>query len=302
MNEKITIFTLLGIRFRDSVLDKQVSDNLIVRAFPGSGSGPVVNAFRTASGVYAFQGLPGMHDIETYEGDSVPGPPLSGKKSFIIEIKDKLRRFLPVVFTVKLPLPYNGVYLSGGEDGVTETPPSGSNPPAFYLFSAPTRTVSCGLAAIRATLVEQSTRKPAAYAMMEVRVEEEEVTNKWYGIADDRGCITVLFPYPSIKISLNTSPPADTDTLLYQHEWKLTIRVRYAPAELSYPVDMKIPLLESILKQSPGVIWTVRAEAPVIDAYVSEWSTVLTFGQELILRTEGVEKSELWIDAGTSPP
>ena len=58
MAERVTQFTPLGIRFWDSVLDKQVSDHLLIKAYPTAGFRPVINAFRTASGIYAFQGLP----------------------------------------------------------------------------------------------------------------------------------------------------------------------------------------------------------------------------------------------------
>jgi hypothetical protein len=75
--------------------------------------------------------------------------------------------------------------------------------------------------------------------------------------------------------------------------------VRYAPAELTYPTNrnnIKIPYLESILKQSPGVIWT---DWP--GASLNQWTEMLTFGRELILKTRGVEKTELLIDTATSP-
>jgi hypothetical protein len=123
--------------------------------------------------------------------------------------------------------------------------------------------------------------------------------NKWYGIADEKGCICVLLPYPSIKVSLSNSPPESTAELLKDQQWQLTLRVRYAPAELTYPTNrnnIKIPYLESILKQSPGVIWT---DWP--GASLNQWTEMLTFGRELILKTRGVEKTELLIDTATSP-
>lgn len=302
MAERVTNFTPLGIRFWDSVSDKQVSDHLMIKAYPVTGFRPVINAFRTASGIYAFQGLPGMREIENDDSDGVPAVPLSGKKSFFIEVKDELERFLPIVFKVELPLPELGVYLYGGAVSVTGSPPlsSAGNPPGFYLFSAPTRTVSPGLAVIYATLEEESTGDPAAHAVIEAQVQGEDTSaNKWYGIADEKGCISILLPYPSIKVSLSNSPPESTAELLKDQQWQLTLRVRYAPAELTYPTngnDIKIPYLESILKQSAGVIWT---DLP--GASKDQWTEMLTFGKELILKTREAKKPVLLIDVAASP-
>lgn len=289
MAETVNIFTPLGIRFWDSVLDRQVSDNLIVKAYPGSAPGAVVDAFRTASGVYAFQGLPGMHEIERYEGDDflLPTP----AKPFIIEVKDKLKRFLPMVFKVKLPLSYTGVYQGKEFAPDSGSPPSMEDLPGIFLVSAPTRTPLTGLAVIHATLVEKNANKPAAFAVMEVKVEGEETR---YGIADHRGCITIMFPYPTFKVPLSSSPPAN----IIQQEWELIIRVYYGPGELKYPDNMNIPYLEEIAKQGQGGIWTDLSKLNS-----DEQSTeVLTFGKELILKTGNALKSVLLIDAAKSSP
>ena len=292
--EYYTTVTPLGIRFWDSAQDRQVNDNLAVKAYPVKGTGPVVCAFRSASGVYGFQGLPGMRAVEFGEDNG-------DKKSFFIEVTDTLNRFLPAVFTIELPLDYDGVYLSD-DTPLPGSSPGTPNPPGFYLFSAPARGVSPGMAAIHATLIEQATKEPAAFAVMEVAVESSggENMGKWYGIADERGCLSILFPYPAMEVSLSQSPPVGPSLSLDRQEWQLTIQVRYEPAKLSYPsninIENGIPLLESILNQSAGVIWTQGPVSPVTGSYVDQWSTVLTFGKALILKTAGVEKSELWID------
>ena len=299
MVEYYTTVTALGIRFWDMTLDRQVSDNLVVKAYPVLGTGPVVSAFRSASGIYGFQGLPGMQAIELKKSDNegigVPGSP-PFMKSFYIEVTDKLNRFLPVIFTVELPLPYP-VYLSDDPVFSGGSPGSG-NPPGFYLFSSPSRTVSPGLAAIHAALVEQATGRPAAYAVLQVDVQGAggENVGILYGIADERGCISILFPYPDMEVSLSGSPPPNSPDSLEQQEWQLTLQVRYEPGELKTPdninIEPKIPLLKEIFNQKEGKIWTKKPA----DEPDENLSTVLTFGEPLILRTKGVEKSELWID------
>lgn len=304
MHEYHSTVTALGIRFWDPVSDGQVRDNLVVTAYPVLGTGPVKTAFRTASGVYGFQGLPGMQAVELKESDeddvALPVSP-SFTRSFFIEVSDKLNRYLPTVFQADLPLSYDGIYLS--DDTSLPAGSSGSsNPPGFYLFSAPSRSVTPGLAAIHTTLIRRTTGEPAAYAVMEVDVQGTggEDMGKWYGIADERGCISILFPYPDMDVSLSPSPPASPSVPLDQQEWQLTVQVRYAPENLTYPTNINmesgIPLLESILTQSAGGIWTEGPVAPALGLFVNQWSTVLTFGEALILTTEGVDKSELWID------
>jgi len=291
MTEYQSTVTALGIRFWDLVSDGQVRDNLVVNAYPVLGAGAVKTvkrAFRTASGVYAFQGLPGMRAVEFDEGSG-------GPRSFYIEVRDKLNRYLPTVFQADLPLNYSGLYLSD-DTALPGSSPGSPNPPGFYLFSAPTRTVTPGLAVIHAALIEKATGEPAAYAVLEVDVESNggEDMGKWYGISDERGCISILFPYPDMEVTLSQSSPASPAIPLDRQEWQLTIQVHYAPGTLTYPANTamedRIPLLESILAQSAGGIWTESG------TFVNQWSTVLTFGEALILTTEGVDRSELWID------
>lgn len=298
MTEFHSTVTALGIRFWDPVSDGQVRDNLVAKAYPVLGTGPVKTAFRTASGVYAFQGLPGLQAVELKESDDedagIPDTP-SFTRSFYIEVTDKLNRYLPTVFQADLPLSYDGLYLSD-DTALPGSSPGSPNPPGFYLFSAPSRTVTPGLAAIHTTLIDRTAGEPAAYAVLEVDVESTGGVDmgKWYGISDERGCISILFPYPDMEVSLSQSPPASPSVPLAEQEWQLTVQVRYAPDELTYPTNINmegdIPLLESILAQSAGGIWTG------LDTFVNQWSTVLTFGEALILTTEDVDKSELWID------
>jgi hypothetical protein len=303
--ERITVFTPLGIRFWDPVRDMQVRDGLMVTARPVIATSPpvimanlsVTTAIRTASGVYAFHGLPGLHDIEypVKDSGSVASPPT--KRPFIIKVEDKQRRFLPAVFSVELPLDYKGFFLNGVTSLTGSSPPVASppisRPPGFYLFSAPTRPVVSGLAAVRGRLVKASKPEcPAAHAVLEVQFKDK----KWYGVSDKRGCVAVLFPYPVPNSALGSNQKS-----LHEQQWKLTIRVRYNPDALIFPLGLgTTPDLCSIFKQSPGVIWPTQLQSPITESPVTEWSTNLEFGQELVLRTD--ELSELWIDTGISPP
>ncbi|MCZ6680950.1 MAG: hypothetical protein O7E52_27300 [Candidatus Poribacteria bacterium] len=318
--EQTTVFTLLGIRFWDAVRDAQVRDSLLVTARPVivasppgiAASRPAIRAFPTGSGVYAFQGLPGLHDIErpAENGVSTTSPPI--QRRFFVEVRDEQNRFIPMVFGVELPLDYRGVFLNGSSFP-TGSPPI-SRPPGFYLFSAPTRRATPGLTAVRACLIEAGTQRPAAHAVLEVEVNGR----RWYGISDERGCIAVLFPYPTFINIPGASPPETLQILPFnQQRWTLSVRVRFSPDTLEFPLgeenqfgERNPPDLRSIFNQSPGVIWPTYSQSPPNGTPVEALSFELVYGQELVLRTAdlpttepwGLPAAELWIDRNTSPP
>lgn len=284
--ERLTVVTPLGIRFWDPVRDRPIRDGLNVTARPAAAPGSVTSthACRTRSGIYAFQELPGLRDIEYPIGDPLleTSPPSS--RRFVIEVEDHRRRFLPTVFDVAVP--FEGIF---PVDASASPPENG--PPGFYLFSAPTRPTLPGLVALRGQLVEANTEpeRPAAHAVLEVRVDGKT----WYGVADKRGCVVVLFPYPPFITLLTTSPPVGTSPL--QRPWDLTVRVRYGPAALTYPPGARTPDVRSVFGQSPGWIWPTQAGPAV-----REWSVELFFGRELVMRTDDL--STLWASSGASPP
>lgn len=283
MREKITFFTPLGIRFWDRVQNRQISNNLVVTARTEENNSPVTQAFRTASGIYAFHGLPGLHDAEypdeNFDLDTYP------KRLFFIEVIDMQQQFLPVIFGVRVPM--KGIF-PGNSGG---SPPENTLP-GFYLFSAPTRSVLPGLAVIRGQIIERVTDSPASYAVLEIWINGK----KWHGIADKKGSVSILFPYPKFTSKLLTSPPGETVPLpFHQQKWNMTIEVRYEPETLTYPHNGEIPELRSIFEQKQGIIWS-NTELPV-----QQLSSDLTFGHEFILHTDGLTKSIFFIDMDRSP-
>lgn len=282
--EPLTVVTLFGIRFWDAAHDRAVRDGLRVTARPAGAPGPVVTAFTTASGVYAFQDLPGLQALE-YPRAGAP-PVSAAPKRFVVEVIDRAARFVPIAFEVELPLTYKGVFVGPASD----SPPAGERP-GFYLFSAPTRSVSPGLAAVRAQLVDHDTEAPAAHAVLEVQVEGRET---WYGLADERGAVAVLFPYPPITTTLGDSPPPAPQIPLQEQRWPLSVRVRYGPAVLRFHAGVDTPDLRSILRQPYGAIWPEGVGGPL-----HELSLDLTYGRELVMRTD--PESALLISPGGSP-
>jgi hypothetical protein len=274
--ERVTIVTPLGIRFWDPALDMPIDSGLTVIARPRDSGDPATRAYLTGAGVYAFQGLPGLHALEYPTADVYGASPPTPRR-FIIEVSDAQRRYLPAVFGVDVP--YWGIFPTG-----IASSPLGGVLPGFYLFSAPTRPATPSLAAVRAQLdeyVDAATRRPAAYAVLEVMAPGQAT---WFGVADARGCVAVLFPYPTFTgASGGMSPLAATSGLMEQR-WSVTIRARYAPDALTVPSGSSTPDLRSIFNQSPALIWSTLVDLGVPPD--QELSSVVTFGQELVLRTD----------------
>lgn len=276
--ERQTIFTPLGIRFWDPATDSQVAHGLAVRAWPDGATEPVRSAFRTASGIYAFQGLPGLRAVEYPANGGGSASPPAGQR-FVVAVEDEQRRFLPAVLRVDAP--FVGIYPTA----VTGSPPDAALP-GVYLFSAPWRRTA-GLAAVRAELVRESTGEPAAWAVLELDVAQSGV---WHGVADQRGSVAVFFPIPPFQATLGSSPPGPQASPQEQ-QWQVTARVLFQPSHLETPAGAEQPDLRTILTQAGGVVWATAGGAPA-----AELDATLAFGQDLILHSAGLADTRLLID------
>jgi len=286
--EKISLYTPLGIRFWDLASDVAVVDSLEVTARPPGQPQLSRRAFQTASGVYAFRDLPGLRRLEVSDPNLPAGmhpiessPPSSAR--FVIEVRDRLQRFLPATFQVDLP--YRGVYPTQPAGG-----PTGERLPGFFLFSAPTRPALSNLAVVRAQIVERlglGQFRPARFAVLELQMPGRP---SMIGIGDENGGVAVYFPYPPFATTVGpvSPPPGPPDTR--RQAWDVTIQARYGLAAQTKPDDSaSLPDLGAILKQPPAGIWATQA-----GPRQAQLTARLVFGQPLILQTAG--KSELWIE------
>jgi len=294
-----TIFTALGIQFWDQTADQPVTDGLFVAAQLQNAEYSPLPAVRTCSGLYAFQGLPGLSDVEYPASDTPPGSPPK-TIPFIITVWDSLNRFLPMLFTVELPLPYSGPFLSND----TVSPP-GSGARA-YVFSAPTRSAGTGIAVVRADLWDHEADEPAAFAALRVSINNQV----WFGIADDQGRAQIQFPSPLVQRLSLGSPPGVGQGPISGMNWPVQVQVSYQPGALSFPLKnaqdviwpWKItPSLKSILDgQKAAAIWQDEAGPPV-----TAWTGNLFYAEELVLRSAATIPSEvistLSISQVTSP-
>jgi hypothetical protein len=290
--EALEVYTPLGIRFWDPVLQRSVVDGLEVKATPPRGLRTPATASRTRSNVWVFRWLPGMRDVEhglpDPEGADASPP---RRRPFVVAVKDPLERFLPVAFEVQLPLPYAGVFLTGDGEGSPPQPVDG-----VPLFSAPTRRVDERLTAVRGTLKDADTGAPAAWALVQVAAPHGFV---YLGMADAEGRFAVMFPPPPLAEGFGGSPATLGEGVpIGERGWAVSVSVRYQPGHLASLPRTAVPEYRSILEQRAGTLWSMTASAG--GAATDVLALHLAFGEELILRTAG--RSVQMISAAPSSP
>jgi hypothetical protein len=297
--EEIDVVCPLGLRFWDPVLDRPIRDGLVVRAWPATTAAPVVGAFRSRSGVYAFQGLPGMRPVERPSPLDAPASPPTPRR-FVVEVRDARGRFLPAAFEVELPLPYRGVFL-GRAPGSPASPPGAV--PGFVLFPAPARERSPGIAAVRGELADANGGAPAAHA--KVRVELPGGIGHW-SLADRTGRFAVHFPLPPLKETLpplggSPPPPRPSPPVapVEDRTWEIVVSVSWEPAALTPLRGTDQPDHRNVLAQTAAGVLASPPGAPSPTVEPS-WSGVLGYDGEVVVKTAG--SSRLWIVPGGSPP
>jgi hypothetical protein len=296
--ERVRVFTPLGIRFWDAALQVPVSDGLRVYAWLSGGDFAPVRAVRSPSGVYSFQGLPGRAEQERPHPDEERPEELGRPLDYVVVVDDPAGRFLPVAFTVGLPLGYRGVLGQGGS-------PPGGVPGRAHLFSAPSRGVGAATAAVRAELWDGGAERPAAWAVLRIVVAGRAHT----AIADAEGRALALVPLPSVDRLRLGSPPGSGQGAPEETVWPVTVSARYSPGSLRFPFAarselpdewVRRPSLKSILdEQDAALLETDEGLDPV-----EEWEAELTYGEELVLRTlaaDGTPRSRLSIVAASPP-
>ena len=260
--ETLTLVQPFGLRFWDQVTRSAVSDGLVVTAWPAVQPELRTPASLNRSGVFWFRNLPGLREIENGAGDAGFWSKHPPQFDFVVEVLDPENRFLPFRLPVRLPV--QGIYQFEGQ-------------PFVPLYSAPARTVSAPLAMIRAQLYDALHNVPAAWAVMDVRVDGGPSVR---GIADSRGQVVVPFPFPEPQGFGLGSPLHPGGIPLAGQTWQLHLAFAYTPAATD-----GIPDLSQVLKQAPATAWD--------DELLSTPFTqvALSFGPELVLRSRAAAAS-----------
>jgi hypothetical protein len=201
--ERVSRLAPLGLRFRDAASGLHIGDGLAVTAYPVGNPSRRVAAATNRSGVYAFHHLPGLRDVEASDGDAAfwASPP-AGQR-FVVEVADPAGRFVAVRFEAEAPT--RGLFELAclPVDSPPGSPPT-APPSGVPLFSSAGRAVPPGMTALRAELWDPLAERPAAWAVLEAAVEGLPPAR---GLADERGQLALILPYPEPLAAPLASPP-----------------------------------------------------------------------------------------------
>ena len=275
--ERLAHFVPFGVRLLDVATGRPVSEDVTVRIVPPPPAA-ATTAFRTPSGVFAAHGLRSLRAFELRDvgPDGLPVPADDAPMPFRVEVRDLSGSFHSFAVDRAL-LPSDGLLVPAC--GSPPDSPPGSPPDAAHdalpLYSLPGRAVPPGMAVVRAQLRNAADRSPAAFAALEVVPSHGAAPVR--GIADERGEVAVLFPYPQPP-SLAGSPPAGTRRPLSSTRWTVGVRA-FVPRVASPPEAGELPELCSLLDQSPTTLTTTESPPRELGEATVE------YGRELVLRS-----------------
>lgn len=147
-----------------------------------------------------------------------------------------------------------------------------SNPTqSLPLYSSPTRPVTGGMAVLRASLWDAAADAPAAWALMEARVNGQPTVR---GYADEAGRVALVFPYPEPPSFVQQNPPPPA-TPFTRQEWPVSVFASYRPQS---PAP-RVPDLKATLAQPRATLWADAARTTPLT------KVTLRSGQQLVVRS-----------------
>ena len=280
--ERLTIVAPLGLRFHDAITHEVVGDGLSVRAYPVGQPNSGRALFPNRRGVYVLHDAPGLRSLINGTGNDEYWNALPPKKNFVIEVRDDQGRFIPFQFTAALP--NRGVY--EWHEPAIGSPLSVAT--GIPLYSSPARIAPAGLAIIRADLWDPTRGTQgaeAASAVLELYDNDRFVAR---GIADEKGRVALVFPYPAPKTFAPSSPPgsplgsppAATGPALTDQLWTFGVRALYgiqSPPTVASPDAL--PDLRALLSQPEAALWVDEGRNEQL------LEVAVQFGQPLILKS-----------------
>lgn len=232
----------LAIRFWDGASERFISDGLLVTAAATDIPSLPRIALPNRSHGFVFRTLPGVRDAGFAAADSPFWATPPTQRTFRIEVTDTKERFLPVLFRANAPHP-------GWFSPFDGTPPLPLPAASVPLYSSPSRSFGERTAAVRADLWDLDAHRPAAWALLRVRLITPEGITAAQGIANPDGRVLVPLGLPE------TVPPTQpfrkrTEALQASSvTWNLDVQVRYG----RLPAGPVPPDLRDILAQPAGL-------------------------------------------------
>ncbi|HLK69155.1 MAG TPA: hypothetical protein VKU19_37235 [Bryobacteraceae bacterium] len=285
--EELTRVTPFGVRFWDVSTTQAAEPGLSVIIYPPAMPELRSTADVTRKGVYFFHDLPGMRQIEYGSGDDAFWAATPPQIPFTVEVSDPMGRYLPYRFSVLLPV--------HGTFGIVDSPLSPIlTPDATWLpvFAAPARELGGPIGTVRAVLQDDTAGAPAAWALVTAQIPGSPLM---IGLADDRGVLSMMLPYPEPRNSPFASPLGPGSTKLSDQTWPIAISVFYSPGA----AGQSIRDLGDILQQGAATAWQDTARSAPAGNYT------LQYAKELVLRSldsaSGRELPVLLITPAQSP-
>ena len=279
--ERVTRNASLGIRFWDSAEATSVVYGLEVEVFPRANPRARRTAPANRSGVYVAHALPGLRDFEYSDAE----PDVlwaTATRPFRVEVRDPYGRFLPMAFDADLPVrglftwrdpwfsPPRAIVLPGEE---------GSPPQLLVervpLVSSASRPLPDPLAVVRAQLRELGSNRDASWALLAAMIDGDV---RGLGLADERGRVAVMFPFPEPARMTLTSPPESRNDFTWE-----VVLTAYASPSVSSP-----PAVVPQIADLADVFAQLAYPRTVIESLDSPGLPLrLTYRQELTARSAG---------------
>lgn len=283
--ETVRTFTVLGVRLWDWATDHRPDPAGLLVDVRAQAGGRAVAGTVNRSGTFVFPAVPGLWDVEhPLPGDEAgPAPAVP----HLVRVRDTSGRFVTTGFSVSLP--HRGAFPAAGD----LAPINGTSTrfPGLPLFSAPTRRVPPGFAAIRADLRRDTGRvdprlgrpvlAPAPFAVL--RADVAGAT--WFGVADATGSVLLTFPFPRFEASLGTGTPGVSPS---EQRTEVTLSVRFG--ELAAHPWLGAPVFDD-LRNQPVAVVRPDPDGPAEASLVR----TLTYARELVLTSRDL--SVLLIEA-----
>ena len=286
--DRLTSVAPLGLRFHDAPTGEVIGDGLNVSAYPFGQPSAVRPLFPNRRGVFVMHHAPSLRSVENGTGDDDYWKNLPPKKDFVVEVRDDQGRFVPFQFVAALP--NRGVY--EWHEPVIGSPLSMTK--SIPLYSSATRTAPAGMAMVRADLWDPArgtSGSEAASAVLELYDNDRFVAR---GLADQKGRVVVMFPYPAPKRFAPSSPPGSplgsppraAGPALTDQAWTFRVRALYAiqsPPQI--PSTDALPDLRAVLSQPEAIVWADEAQTDQL------LEVAVQFSQPLILRSRPLSTS-----------
>ena len=277
----------LGVRFWDPATQSTAIDGLSVEVYPRANPRARTAARPNRGGVYVAHEVRGLRDFEFDPSDPAQLWSVVAK-GYRVEVRDPEDRYLPIAFDADLParglFAWAAPWLSppfspplSPPQAVT-LPLSSGSPPQFLLdriplFSAPSRPVPDPLAVVYAQLRDAVSGAAGAWWVLGVSIGG---TERGLGLADARGRVAVIFPYPEPPRPSLASPPQSHNDFA----WELQLA---AFGELPSPPAPVPPIADLAV-----VLGSLAAPRAVIDSGLSPGSPLrLAYRRPVVARSIG---------------